>query len=87
MDKTPNKIAYRFLPRRPLDLISSSFLPDTYVARADIAEAILFVLANQKSQYDKKHQPFFLKVSNWTMLKFHKSYSIPSSLGITKKLT
>ena len=44
--KTPNKIAYGFLPRKPLDLISFFSLPDTYIARADAADAISFALAN-----------------------------------------
>ena len=28
-----------------------------------------------------------MKVGDWVMLKLHKGYSIPSSAGITKKLT
>ena len=28
-----------------------------------------------------------MKVGDWTMLKLHKGYFIPSSAGITKKLT
>lgn len=28
-----------------------------------------------------------MKVGNWVMLKFHKSYSIPSLTGVTKNLT
>ena len=85
--KTPNEIAYGFLLRKPLDLISLSSLPDTYVARADAADAISFALANQKAHYDRKHQPLFMKVGDWTMLRLHKGYSIPSSAGVTKKLT
>ena len=85
--KTPNKIAYGFLPRRPLDLISLSSLPDTYVARADAADAISFALANQKAHYDRKHQPLFMKVGDWAMLRLHKGYSIPFLAGVTKKLS
>ena len=85
--KTPNKIAYRFSPRRPLDLISFSSLPDTYVARTDAADAISFALTNQKAHYDRKYQPFFMKVGDWAMLRLHQGYSIPSSAGVTKKLT
>ena len=62
--KIPNKIAYGFLPRKPLGLISSSFLPDTYITRVDTANAISFALANQKPYYNRKHQPFFMKVGN-----------------------
>ena len=85
--KTPNEVAYRFSPRRPLDLCSTTALPDTYVARTAAADAILFALANQKVHYDRSHQPLFMKVGDWAMLKLHKGYSIPSSVGITKKLT
>lgn len=28
-----------------------------------------------------------MKFTNWAMFKLHKDYSIPSSLGVTKKLT
>ncbi len=85
--KTPNEIAYGFSPRRPLDLSSAVTLPDTYVARTGAADAISFALANQQEHYDKSHQPLFMRVGDWAMLKLHKSYSIPSSVGITKKLT
>ncbi len=85
--KTPNEIAYGFSSRRQLDLISPSTLPDTYVTRADVADAISFALANQKAHYDRKHQPLFMKVGDWAMLRLHKDYSIPSLAGVTKKLT
>lgn len=44
--KTSNKITYGFSPRKPLDLVSPSSLPNIYVARADIANTISFTLAN-----------------------------------------
>ncbi len=85
--KTPNEVAYGFSPRRPLDLCSAATLPDTYVARATAADAISFALTNHKEHYDRSHQPLFMKVGDWAMLKLHKGYSIPSSVGVTKKLT
>ena len=85
--KTPNEIAYGFSLRRPLDLLSDPLLPNTFQARADTADAISFALANQKTNYDRKHQPLFMKVGDWAMLKLHKEYSIPSSASVTKKLT
>lgn len=85
--KTPNEIAYGFSPWRPLDLPAFSPIPDTYVARTDAADAISFALANQKAHYDRKHQPMFMKVGDWAMLRLHKGYSIPFSAGVTKKLT
>lgn len=87
MGKTPNKIAYGFSPRRLLDLISLSSLLDTYIAQADIADAISFAFANQKAHYDRKHQPLFMKVGDWAILKLHKGYSILSLVRVTKKLT
>ena len=85
--KTPNEIAYGFSPRRSLDLLSLPGLPATFQARADAADAISFALANQKAHYDRKHQPLFLKVGDWAMLRLYKGYSILSSLEVTKKLT
>ena len=85
--KTPNEIAYGFSPRRPLDLCSAVASPDTYVARAEATDAVSFALANQKEHYDRRHQPLFMKVGEWAMLKLHKGYLIPSSIGVTKKLT
>lgn len=85
--KTPNEIAYGFSPRRPLDLILAIDVPNASVARTDAADAISFALLNQKEHYDRKHQPLFMKVGDWAMLRLHKGYSIPSSAGVTKKLT
>lgn len=85
--KTPNKVAYGFSPRRPLDLLSDPLLPNTLQARTDATDAISFALANQKTHYDRKHQPLFMKIGDWAMLRLHKGYSIPSSAGVTKKLT
>ena len=62
--KTPNEIAYRFSPRRLLDLCSTTALPYTHVARTAAADAISFALANQKVHYDRSHQPLFMKVGD-----------------------
>lgn len=80
-------MAYGFSPHRPLDLLSLPGLPAAFQARADAADAISFALANQKAHYNRKHQSLFLKVGDWAMLRLHKGYFIPSSLGVTKKLT
>ena len=86
-EKTPNEIAYGFSPRRPLDLCATVTRLDTYVAHAEAADAISFALANHKKYYNRSHQPLFMKVGDWAMLKLHKGYSILSSVGVTKKLT
>ncbi len=44
-------------------------------------------MTNQKTYYDRKQQPLFMKKGEWTILRLHKGYSIPATLGITKKLT
>ena len=44
--KTPNKIAYKFSPKRPLDLCLAVALPNIYVARAEATDAISFALVN-----------------------------------------
>ncbi len=84
--KTPNEIAYGFTPRRPLDLLSA--LPSVAIAttRIEAADAISFVMANQKTNYDRKHQPLFMKKGERAILRLHKGYSIHATLGITKKL-
>lgn len=84
--KTPNEIAYGFSTRRPLDLLAAIPTPDVS-SRLDAADAIAFATANQKEHYDRRHQPLFMKVGEWAMLCLHKGYSIPLTLGVTKKLT
>lgn len=39
---------------------------------------------NAKFHYDRKHQPCFLKVGDYALLRLHKGYSIPSA--VSKKL-
>ena len=85
--KSPNKVAYGFSPRRSLDLLAALPTPDALAARTDAAEAVSFALLNQKVTYDQKHQPLFMKVGEWPMLRLHKGYSIPSTAKVTKKLT
>ena len=85
--KTSNKIAYGFLPRKPLNLYSAATLPDIYVAYTGATDAISFALANHKEYYNRNHQPLFIKIGDWAIIKLYKGYSIPSSVGVTKKLT
>lgn len=85
--KISNEIAYGFSPRRPLDLVSAVTIPDIGVARTNMVDAILFALLNQKEHYDRNYQLLFMKVGDWAMLKLHKGYLIPFSVGVTKKLT
>lgn len=82
----PNEIAYRFSPKKPLDLYATVTQPDTYVAHAEAADVISFTLANHKQHYDRSYQPLFIKVRDWAMFKLHKGYSIPSSVSVTNKV-
>lgn len=84
--KTPNEIAYRFSPRRPLDLLFNSILSNIFQAHTDAADAISFVLINRRTNYNQKHQLLVMKIEDWAMLKLHKQYFIPFSAGVTKNL-
>ncbi len=84
--KTPNKVAYGFSPRRLLDLLAVLPIPNALATRTDAADAVYFTLLNLKVTYDRKHQPLFMKVGEWAMLRLHKGYSIPATAGVTKKL-
>ena len=80
-------MAYSVFPHRPLDLLAALLIPDALAACTDAAEAVFFALLNQKVTYNRKHQPLFMKVGEWAMLRLHKGYSIPVTTGVTKKLT
>lgn len=45
------------------------------------------VMSNQKTTYDQKHQPLFMKIGQWAMLQLHKGYNISVTAGVTRKLT
>ena len=83
---TPNEVAYGFTPNKPLDLIAMSSTPNKFIARTTAADAIAFAQMSNKFHYDRKHQPMFLRVGDWALLRLHKGYSIPATLGITTKL-
>lgn len=80
-------MVYDFSPHRSLDLLAVLPTPDTMAACTDTAEAISFALLNQKVTYDRKHQPLFMKVRKWAILRLHKGYSISTTAEVTKKLT
>lgn len=42
---------------------------------------------NQKTTYDQKHQPLFMKVGEWAMLRLHKGYNLFTIAKVTRKLT
>ena len=84
--KIPNEVAYDFTPRRLLDLLSAFPLPQPLATRAEASDTISFAMSNQKTTYDRKYQPLFMKVGDWALLWRHKGYSIPATTGVTKKL-
>ena len=57
------------------------------MARTEVADTISFALANHKEHYYKSHQPLFMKVGDWAMLKLPKGHLISFSVGVTKILT
>lgn len=85
-DKMPNKVVYGFASRRPLDLLEALPSPDTLAAQANTEEAISFAMINHQLAYNRKHQPLFMKVDEWTMLQLHKRYNMPAIARVTKKL-
>lgn len=84
--QTPNKVAYGFIPRQSLDLLSDLGTPNHNKIRAAALDAIAFVAMAHNQHYDRSHQLFSLKVGEYALLKLHKGYSIPSTIGVTKKL-
>lgn len=70
-----------------MDLLAVAHTPYPIPTRIKTADAIVFATSNHKEYYDRRHQPLFMKVGIWAMLWLHKRYSIPSALGVTKKLT
>lgn len=85
--KMPNEVVYDFFLRRLLDLLAALSTPDTLAACVDTSKAVSFALLNQKVTYDRKYQPLFMIVGEWAMFWLHKRYNIPTTAGITKKLT
>ena len=84
---SPNAVTYGFQPNRPLDLLVPGLDSDKAMARSTARDAISFAQMNNKRHYDRRHQPMYLKVGEWALVRLHKGYEIPSTLGITKKLT
>lgn len=85
--KTPNEVALDFTPNQPLDLLAGLIGLDYEMAQVEAKDAISFAQINYKHHYDRFHQPMHLKINNFALLCLYKGYSIPSTLGITKKLT
>lgn len=85
--KSPNELVYGFTPRRPLNLLAHLKRLNHFVSRTTISDAITFTTISHKPYYDCSYQPVFLKVDKYALLHLHKSYLIPSTLGIAKKLT
>lgn len=83
---TPNEAALGFTPNRPLDLLNLPPQVERVVARTTAQDAIAFAQMANKAAYDRRHQPMFLKINDWALIRLHKGYKIPSTLGITHKL-
>ncbi len=84
---SPNAVVYGFQPNRPLDLLLPAMEADKAVARVTARDAVSFAQINNKRHYDRRHQPMFLQAGEWAVVRLHRGYEIPSTLGVTKKLT
>lgn len=51
-----------------------------------VVEAFIARSMGYKYQYDRLHQLLFLRVNDLVLLRLHKGYTIPSTVGITTKL-
>lgn len=91
---TPNEVAYGFTPAQP-DLMpqqpSAAAAADLRTAqriiRAEVADAIALGQMYSKQDYDRKHQPLYMKVGDWALLRLHKGYKIPATARLGKKLS
>lgn len=75
-----------FLPHL-LNFLAAFPIFDALVPCADVVEIVFFALLKQKMTYNCWHQPLFIKISELAILWLHKQYSIPTTVGVTKKLT
>ena len=78
--KTPNEIVYRFSLNQLLDL--GAYEKEVFpkgIARLEAADAIAFAQINSKFHYNRKHQPQFFRVGNYTLLRLHHRYNIPAT--------
>ena len=82
----PNEVLYGFLPNQALDLLSTA-TAKIATARITASNAIAFAQIAAKFHYDRHHQPIFLQVGDWALIRLHKGYSIPSTIGVTHKLS
>ena len=84
---TPNEVTYRFTPNRPLDLLNLLPSIDYITARILVSDAVAFAQISGKFHYNRQHQPIFLKAGNWALLRLHRGYNIPATLGVTRKIS
>lgn len=85
---TPNEAAYGFRPSQALDLtVQKRRLFTASAARVEVADAIAFANMAYKRHYDRKHQPQYLRVGDWALLRLHRGYEIPSTTLLGPKLS
>ena len=79
-------MAYSFFLHRPLDFLAALPTLNALATCVNIVEVVSFALLNQKMTYNQQHQPLFMKLEEWAILRLHKGYSIPATAEVTKKL-
>ncbi len=85
--KSPYKIVYGFTLKQLLDMLILVAPQDQSETKTAVYHTILFASMIYKNHFDYSHQPLFLKIRKYTLLHLHKSYSIPSTIRVTKKPT
>ncbi len=85
--KLPNGIGYSFTPKRLLDMLIPIAPLDQSAAKTAASDAIAFASMSNNNHYFYSYQLLFKKVEKYVRLRLHKSYSIPSIIRLTKKLT
>lgn len=86
--RSPNKVVYRVTPTQGTDLFTTQSQPlRPKFVRMEVADAIAFAQMSSKIYYDKKHKTVNLKEGDFTLLRLHRGYKIPSSEILGPKLS
>ena len=84
---TANKIVYRFILNKPLNLATLPYKLPTKKARISTANAISFAQILQKFHYNRRYQPIFIKPGDRAYIQLYKSYLIPANTRVKKVLS
>ena len=78
--RTPNEAVYEFTLNQPLNMISENLSElNATLTKIDVQDTITFVNMDTKHHYDRRHQLMFLRLSDYTLLRLYKGYSISAA--------